>query len=191
MRRSRTPITAWPAIADLMIVIAIIAVTFSVAKTDAPENESSDTPSPADSLQSELEVVRDSVKALWNSLEAIQERARFGHVPCFGLDADDQPIAAFTIAVLPGTQYRISHALESVRVELERWGKNLDEVFSAAEFGSFADRMLQAGKRSGVDCRYWVYLENRGAEPDRFQLRWLNEISPYVGGATNPSVLRR
>ena len=83
MRRSRSALTAWPAFADLMTVLAVLglAIAAGVASVDAPPEERIRT------LEAKLTAAWERIAALEARIEEAERREvehRLGSVPCLG-----------------------------------------------------------------------------------------------------------
>ena len=131
MRRSRSPLTAWPAFADLMTVLAVLglAIAAGVASVDAP------APPPEDrvgSLKAELATARERIASLEAELAGAREvnaglragldeaersldeaerreiERRLGSVPCLGTrpGSPTAPVPLLSIVVDAG--YRLT-----------------------------------------------------------------------------------
>ena len=140
MRRTKTQITVWPAIADLMTVTAIIAITLAVAG-GCGDNGSSDESGDIDALEAgheeelqqrqnrhdaEMQEQRDSLAVLQaeidkmeadirdkdSKIDSLETASGKGNVglSCFGLDEDDDPRSVATIRMVPNGVYQIFHA---------------------------------------------------------------------------------
>lgn len=91
MKRSRTPTTAWPAIADLMTVLAVVGL-FVAAVTGVDRDVEPPLPRPdsvwvsrdsIDRLNDSAATLNDSVDTLNDSVNAMRDRLKIGFVPCW------------------------------------------------------------------------------------------------------------
>ena len=88
MKRSRSALTAWPAFADLMTVLAVLglAIAASVASVDAPSEEVA-AEDRIRALEAELTAAQERNAALEASIEEAERHEverRLGSVPCLG-----------------------------------------------------------------------------------------------------------
>lgn len=92
MKRSRTPTTAWPAVADLMTVLAVVGL-FVAAVSRVGEDAGPPSPQPGDSvwvsgdsidrLNTNVTTLNDSVNTMRDSIKVLHDRVVIGFVPCW------------------------------------------------------------------------------------------------------------
>ena len=206
MRRSRTQISVWTSVADLMTALVVMAFVLVWGACSEREQEQKDGLEAAYRIQ--LEEQEDSLEAKYriqleeqeDSLEAKYWEKLVGHPSCSGLDANDQPTAVVHVGILPDEQYSVRHSLTSdERIKLGDAADMLSgtspKILSREDFKLFGEALKQSegNWEEYTKCRYWAQLDERpdGVTRDDFQLRWLNEVQPYLGGAVNPGVLRK
>lgn len=195
MKRRNTEISVWPAITDLMTVLAILGLTAAVVVASVPANgclgDLQECRDRKDSLQTVIVQLKDGFKRLRQQNEELRDsliqcrdslvqcRKKCGIiVPCLGRDEEDNLIAIATIFLLGDDQYR-----------LERVGNQLDTLDlpllkRAVNQGTVSDVTLKGVmnelKDHSPDCWYVVYVYNGGVEDDTFLIRRIKEIQPYV-----------
>ncbi len=177
MRRSRSPLTAWPAFADIMTTLAVvglgIAIVVSVRlnggatrlekehsirkdSVEALERE-------VDSLKAELNDAQKKLNSKDSTLEVDNQRKTFGHFLCLGT-RPERPRSTVSLLHIEVTSTDDASSEESsLRFKLsERWPArfdssikdipNLDEAISigpmpVSSFRRYADRISAYGKR--------------------------------------------
>ena len=116
MRRPRTSLTAWPAFADLMTILAVVGLTAAITivssnlalkeKTAHMENEINVRDAKIDTLneingqlQDSLDARNDRIDSLSNEVAILKTTIRFGARPCLGTQ-DRKPKVLLRIVVV-------------------------------------------------------------------------------------------
>ena len=212
MRRTKTQITVWPAIADLMTVTAIIAITFGVAgggcdetgeKISALEAESLRTEK--DSLLTALDEKKEEIRELearrredMAALEARNDSLRIIIITnpvsgsCFG-KVGNQPKAVATIRMLPAGIYQVSptwNSQESMNVPTASafFDRTNSVEMDKEKLHSFHAALKRDEKLNKLNrCTWFVWLDTGGLGTDEIKDRWY-DIQGYFS-LTNPKVL--
>lgn len=208
MKRYRTSITVWPAIADLMTAIMIFGFLVGTlfyydrdkrqsntlpadsvsSSREEPINTSKHDSVPSDTLVSQIEVYRDSLKLLSDSVDVLNNKTGVGDPSC--LDEDG---SIMTIRMDPNDVYYITLNHPNIKLgetELQQYITSFHgKALSKAEMINFASRLDWIGENSAIKCNFYVQVENGGIPKDSFQLRWLNDLSRYFAGAVNSWIL--
>ena len=182
MRRSRSALTAWPAFADLMTVLAVLglAIAAGVASIDAPGDQVAAEDRIRD-LEAELEAARarnardgDRISALEAELAATHDRLeeverreverRLGSVPCLGTLPGSRTTPVPLLRIVVDSGYRLTRLWppEANVADIPR----LDEAIA---HGSIQEGDLlgyargmhmhgDAGDTYDGPCRFWVEL---------------------------------
>lgn len=191
MKRSRTVISVWPAIADLMTVVALFAIIVTMSQCAARSSQTGPEEKTREELQASLTDADNTIRALRDSLAA----ERFGTVPCSGLKPDGQPKSIVTIRVLPRNRYQVvpvwsTDERSTLGTAAAILGNRRSANLSAAEFRRFGSTMVRSATSMGRgDCSFWAQIESRDVTKTELQLRWMNEVSGYFN-AVNPGALR-
>lgn len=99
MRRSRTPTTAWPAVADLMTVLAVVGL-FVAAASRIGDDPSPPSPQAGDSvwisrdsigrlsesaktLGESVDRANDRIGTMRDTIDALRDRLEIGFLPCW------------------------------------------------------------------------------------------------------------
>ena len=170
MRRSRSALTAWPAFADLMTVLAVLglAIAAGVASVGpnappAPKARLDAAQQRIDSLEAELAAARQRIE----KFEKEVTRRVLGSMPCLGTRPGSltAPVPLLRIVVME-SGYRLTRLWpDGARVE---GIPQLDEaiahgVMQEADLRSYARGMYEYGEADpdetyGGPCRFWVEL---------------------------------
>ena len=216
MRRVRTPLTAWPAFADLMTILAVVGLTATViVTTENGTNGDPPAPSPEKliaqlrerivALTEENSRLQDRIAVLTEENYRLQDRIRFGARPCLRTP-DDRPSTLFRV-VVDDAGYRLERRWrpESEGADVEARDADaeadLDALVQRAVAGgqlTQADFEIHAGRiyRHGADeqtfrgsCRFFVQLEKGTASHRQF-----SQAVGVVGGYflnVNPGQVNR
>ena len=177
MRRSRTALTAWPAFADLMTVLAVLGLAAGVAVVggrgeDIPALKAKLAAAQQrnDSLKAELEAARQrnaNSKARIEELEARIEKLEMsvaegvlGSIPCLGTRRGSPTTPVPLLQIVVDSGYRLTRLWpEGAEVE------EIPQLNAAIAHGlmqeddlrGYAGDMYEYGRDRG-DCRFWVEL---------------------------------
>lgn len=203
MRRTQTRITVWPAIADLMTAILVIAfltgmvtIAYYIPSDPPPE---SDTPVvEVDSLEYAILVrQRDSLRTVID--EMIQKIDIIGSRSCLGEERENMPNSLMTIRVIPNGYYIEANfvTLNNLRKQSNEWRELIENVrrnngqeLNKEEMALFASAIYDLGNRwpSGK-CKFSPTFENGGVAPDSLHDAWYKFLDKYFGPLTNPGSL--
>ena len=211
MRRVRTPLTAWPAFADLMTILAVVGLTAAIVI--APDaNDDSDAPQPEEvitALTERVEALAESDTQLAEEVEALTEqnarlrrendelkqRIRFGAVPCLGTD-NDRPRTLLRIVVNAG--YRLERRWlpddggDPARLNALVLGAVAPGELTPGAFEDRAGAIYRHGDAEntfGGSCRFFVELEQGAASHGRFS-QAVGVVSRYFLIANSSEVNR-
>ena len=216
MRRTKTQITVWPAIADLMTVTAIIAITFGVAGGGCDgENETGEKISAfeADSLREDNDSLRTALEEKNGEIKELEARRREDMAAlearndslrimimtnpvsgsCFG-KVGNQPKAVATIRMLPAGIYRVSRTWNSQESMMVPTASAFFDRTNSVEMDkeklhSFHAALKQDEKLSEMNrCSWFVRLDTGGLGADEIRDRWHDDIRNYFP-LTNPPVV--
>ena len=161
MRRSPTPVTAWPAVADLMTLVAIVGFVAAAvvgARVAAAGKE-------ARELRAERDGLKAKVDALQQSLSEAEEDQGIDLPPCLGRAPDGSVRALFSITVQQ-QGYLLERLWQAAAVEQVAAPSFLTEQpagkLSAAELLDRGQRAYTFGDRPdtyGGPCRFYVELK--------------------------------
>lgn len=194
MRRKKTRITVWPAIADLMTAILVIA--FLTGMVTIAYNYSPDDPTDSVGVDSSeyRTVLRqvDSLKAVIEDIVGIRS--------CLGKERENMPNSLMTIRVTSSGYYIEANyiLLNNLREETLGWRKLMENVdryngqeLNKSEMTLFAKDLSDLGKNwSDEGCKFSPTFENGGVSPDSLHDAWYKFLDTYLGPLTNPWVLR-
>lgn len=212
MRKKQTRITVWPAIADLMtaiLVIAFLTGMVTLAYNYSPESEVV-SPQPGDTTITikrleYLEAQEDSLseaKRKLDSLKVVIDRIRgkIGNRSCLGEERENVPNSLVTIRITPSGYYVIPDNIESThglikqssewRELNEQIGRYGQRELSKSEMTVFANAIFQLGNNwpSG-ECRFSPTIQDGGVSPDALHDAWYKFLGKYFGPLTNPGTL--
>ena len=204
MKRSRTEITAWPAVADLMTAVVVITfLTGAIVYYGGSSSQISEDLSPesfetllkevdafrdsililianADSLRDSVDELRDSVEIL------IDEQEGAGDPNCLSRDTE----SLMTIRFDPNSYIIQINQLGMTLdfAELEALISPYDQrAISTVEMTTLAKSIDQFGDNYN-SCNFFVNIENGGISSSSLQLRWM-ALAPYFAGAINWQIL--
>ncbi len=178
MRRSRSALTAWPAFADLMTVLAVLglAIAAGVASVDAPD----ETVSLIRALEAELAAARernardsDRIQSLIAELAAARELIEtleadiLGSVPCLGTRPGSRTAPVPLLRIVVDSGYRLTRLWPREKEVAVAGIPLLQEAIAhglmqEADLRRYARAMYDYGDRGdntyGRRCRFWVEL---------------------------------
>lgn len=199
MRRKQTRVTVWPAIADLMtaiLVIAFLSGTVAMVYINNPDDqEINDTRDSINTLIFQVDSLQSANLQLQDSIKTLQDdKGKIGSVSCLGKDERDQPNSLMTIIVNPENyQIRLNQEhTESGWSELRQYIHRFDQTgLSESEMIDFARGVDMLGKeRTEGSCRFFVRLEKDDEVPqDTLVLRWNKNLKDHFPGLVNPGIL--
>ncbi len=218
MRRSRSALTAWPAFADLMTVLAVLglAIAAGVASVAAP-----DPPDPGVSaggqerLQDQLQETRDQLleaKELSARLEAqlAEARARnreletrvtegmLGSVPCLGTRPGSLTAPVPLLRIVVDSGYALTRlwprekepdVADIPRLE-EAIARGLMQEDGFSRYARDIHAYGNADDTYGGPCRFWVELHKGETTPQTAFTRALGVVNQYFL-LTNSSEVNR
>ncbi|MXW31549.1 MAG: hypothetical protein F4100_11600 [Rhodothermaceae bacterium] len=193
MRRKKTRVTVWPAIADLMTAILVIA--FLTGMVTIAYNYSPDDPTDTVGVDSSeyRTVLRqvDSLKAVIEDIVGIRS--------CLGKERENMPNSLMTIRVTSNGYYIKADyvLLNKLREQTLGWRKLMDNIdryngreLSKPEMALFAKELSELGKNwSDRGCKFSPTFENGGVSPDSLHNAWYKFLGTYLGPLTNPWIL--
>ena len=219
MRRSRSALTAWPAFADLMTVLAVLglAIAAGVASVDGPDRDR------IEDLEDELAAARERnagdrnrIQDLEDQLAAARERSagdrdririlegeltaeRLGSVPCLGTRPGSRtaPVPLLRIVVDAGfhltrlwPQEREADVAAIPRIE-EAIARGL---MQEDDLRRYARDMYEYGNRDdnayGGRCRFWVELRKGETTPQSAFSRARSIVEQYFLLSNSSEVIR-
>ena len=200
MRRSRSTLTAWPAFADLMTVLAVLglAIAAGVASVDAPDGPSEDH---IQALEAELAAVREQNRAQEDELQELEGEltaARLGSVPCLGTQPGSRTAPVPLLRIVVDSGYRLTRlwppenaadVADVPRIEEAIARRRMPE----AEFSRYARGMHEHGNADdtyGGSCRFWVELRKGETASQSAFSRALGVVNQYFL-LTNSSEVNR
>ena len=172
MRRSRSALTAWPAFADLMTVLAVLglAIAAGVASVDGPDGDR------VQDLEDQLAAARernardsDRIQALEDELQALEGEltaARLGSVPCLGTRPGSRTAPVPLLQIVVDEGYRLTRLWPQEREGDVADIPQLEEAIAhglmqEAELSRYARGMHAYGNANDTydgPCRFWVEL---------------------------------
>ena len=196
MRRSRSALTAWPAFADLMTVLAVLglAIAAAVASVAAP----GDDVSRIRALEAELAAARNRdarhrfrIRVLEDELAAAQELVAtleadiLGSVPCLGTRPGSRTAPVRLLRIVVDAGYRLTRPWppEANVAGIPR----LDEAIAhglmqEGDFRSYARGMHAYGNDEnnyGRPCRFWVEFRKGETTSQAAFARALGIVNQY------------
>ena len=204
MKRKQTRITVWPAIADLMtaiMVIAILSGTIVVALNYKPDEQVKtedgvqDLKIQVDSLLASVEEKKRQVDSLQNSIQKLQDdEGKMGSPSCLGKIGKNNPYSLLTIQFNP-RGYRITlnnkPQIASASGELQDYVLPYDQkTLRESEMIDFAEGLERLGREyEEGSCVFYVLVEDGGVPKDSLILNWI-KLERYLRLA-NSSILRK
>ena len=174
MRRSRSALTAWPAFADLMTVLAVLGLAIAgVASLDAPDGVLSDR---IRILEAELVEAEGRVRTLKAELEEAQKRIEYleglvtkgvlGSVPCLGAQPGSLTAPVPLLRILVDSGYLLTRLWppekEADVAGIPRLGEALAHgLMQEGDLQDYARGMYAYGNDDDTydgPCRFWVEL---------------------------------
>lgn len=174
MRRSRTPVSAWPALADLMTVLALLslAVAAGMLLAVTAEYMVEEPPETTGEIQKKLDealVENAELSSQITDLLRKLDSRTWGHVPCLGtsLGPPRSPIPLLRIAV-EDSGYRFTGIWPSGLDETVRGIPMVREAIDHgrlddSDFNRYAKVIYDHGDRDDTfeaSCRFFVVLKN-------------------------------
>ena len=191
MRRSRSALTAWPAFADLMTVLAVLglAIAAGVASVNEPDGGR------IQDLENQLAAARernmrdrDRIQVLEDELQLLEGEltaARLGSVPCLGTRPGSRTAPVPLLQIVVDAGYRLSRLWPP--------GANVAGIPGLEE--SIAHGLLQEGDllryARGIHaygdaddtydgpCRFWIELGKGATTPQSAFSRALGVVNQY------------
>ena len=188
MRRSRTALTAWPAFADLMTVLAVLglAIAAGVAGVDAPVGE--DPPPVVDPDQGpevQLAAARERIAALEGEIEDLESERRLGSFPCLGTRPGSSTLPVPLLRIVVDSGYRLT-PLWPAGADVQDIPR-LDEAVARGllqdgDFRMYAGGMYAHGDADstyGRACRFWVELRKGASTSQTAFARAFGIVNQY------------
>ena len=182
MRRSRAPLTAWPAFADLMTILAVVGLTIAaiiLVDSVSERGRMDDMRDRIAKLESENEGLRRQLSTLEEPEGRTEEpsdiRSIFGgDLPC--LYDLDPPRRVPLLRVMVGSEYTVTPLWPP---EFEATVAAIPQLANAIahgqmdveEFEQYSSAIRQYGDRDDTfdgSCRFYAELKQDGAEPLAF-----------------------
>ena len=178
MRRSRSALTAWPAFADLMTVLAVLglAIAAGVASMEGP-GEDRPLDDQVRHLTAELEAAQGINDRLRNELEAARERIEqlkrrvtegvLGTYPCLGTWPGSLTAPVPLLRIVVDSGYRLTRLWPPEKEADVAAIPRLEEavaqgLMQEGDLQDFANSMYEYGNADdntyGRACRFWVEL---------------------------------
>ncbi len=191
MRRSRTALTAWPAFADLMTVLAVLglAIAAGVASVDGPGDPPGDR---IQRLEADLETARERNAAFEERIEELEEELedrdierRLGSFPCLGTQSGSRTAPVPLLRIVVESGYRVTR-LWPPGANVEGIPR-LDEAIAhglmqEGDLRGFARGMHAYGDDDDTydrSCRFWVELRKGETTSQRTFARALGIVNQY------------
>lgn len=179
MRRSMTPLTAWPAFADLMTILAIASLAFAAVATDPDEIET---------LQGELDRAHKAIAQLERNLQEATTRGRDtgleldrvrrrleelnkqngrggdGAMHCLWEADDDRSIPLLRVELAEESRFIVTRHpdVEDANVmDIPGVSGDMRRVMDLGTFEEFSARILRYGDQEDTfdgSCRFFVEL---------------------------------
>lgn len=198
MRRSRTPLMAWPAFADLMTILAVVglAIAAALAGSLSPDESPEEPPAaPGDSLakrvedlEQQLAAARERNVSLVQQVEDLERQLSIiiiGGVPCLGTQpgSPNTPVPLLRIVVDSGYVFT---RLSPLGADVE----NVPRLDDAINHGLMNERDLRryaggihaygnAEDTYGRSCRFFVELGKSETESQTTFARALGIVNQY------------
>ena len=197
MRRSRTALTAWPAFADLMTILAVVglAIAAGLAGGDDMEALNVSLEERAGDLERQLAAARERdaqaearIRALEEQLAAARDREvarRLGSFPCLGTRPGSQTAPVPLLRIVVDAGYRLT-PLWPPGADVEGIPR-LDEAVAhglvqEGDLQDYARGMHAYGNADdtyGHPCRFWVELRKGETTPQTTFARALGIVNQY------------
>ncbi len=196
MRRSRSALTAWPAFADLMTVLAVLglAIAAGVASVNAPGDETS----PIGALKAELAAAQernardgDRIRALKAELAAARELVEtleadiLGSVPCLGTRPGSRTAPVRLLRIVVDAGYRLTRPWppEANVADIPRLEEAIAHgLMQEGDFRSYARGMHAYGNDENNyrrPCRFWVEFQKGETTSQAAFARALGIVNQY------------
>jgi len=189
--RRRTSVTVWPAIADLMTVIAIMAGLISIAQCAVTDNKTPEeleiTSKERDSLQFALNKMTKERDSLQSELDKKPGKG-LGSRPCLGFVGPNQTHPLIAISVLPGNRYHITMVPDIIHHPL------IEELLPIIPEGSLnrlqlinlREKIIEFGKEQpDGGCSFSVRLQSSVGK-EELRNRYYGDVGFSL---TNPGIL--
>ena len=205
MRRSRSALTAWPAFADLMTVLAVLglAIAAGVASVDGPDRDR------IQDLKDQLAAarerhVRDSnrIQTLEDELRALEDELTatvLGSVPCLGTRPGSRTAPVPLLQIVVDEGYRLTRLWPQEKGPDVADIPQLEEaiahgVMQEADLRRYARDMYDYGNRDdnnyGSRCRFWVELRKGETTPQSAFSRARSIVEQYFLLSNSSEVIR-
>ena len=195
MRRSRSALTAWPAFADLMTVLAVLglAIAAGVASVDGLGKEVSRI----QSLEAQLSAARernardsDRIRALEDALQALEVEltaARLGSVPCLGTRPGSRTSPVPLLRIVVDAGYRLTPLWPQEKAAAVAGIPRIEEAIAHGlmqedDLLRYARGMHAYGDADDTydgSCRFWVELLKGETIPQSAFSRALGIVNRY------------
>ena len=200
MRRTQTRISVWPAIADLMTAILVIAfltgmVTIAYYIPGDPPPKEEPPVITVDSLEY-VELLRQ-IDSLQNEIG--KRPPKIGSPSCLGEQRENMPNSLMTIRVTPNGYFieanftvlnGLSKQSSELRELIDNVRRNDGQELSKSEMTLFARAVSDLGNRwPDGKCKFSPTFENGGVAPDSLHDAWYKFLDKYFGPLTNPGSL--
>jgi len=178
MRRSRTQINVWPAIADLMTVTVVAVLLAGIGCGEDRD------------LLKRINQLEAHSTRLAQELQQCKNCSRPSR-SCFSVDRDGGFTALVTITIKANAIYHVARNPEAPLQELNPLPHPLVESegqdLNFQELREFGKRISQWGEidECGKRCKFWVEVRQGSISQEECALRWLQSVGPHFGGATN------
>lgn len=197
MKRSRTALTAWPAFADLMTILAVVglAIAAGLAGGDDMEALNVSLEERADDLERQLAAAREHnaqaearIRALEEQLAAARDREverRLGSFPCLGTRPGSQTAPVPLLRIVVDAGYRLT-PLWPPGADVDGIPR-LDEAIAhglmqEGDLQGYARGMHAYGNADdtyGRPCRFWVELRKGETTSQTTFARALGIVNQY------------
>ncbi len=168
MRRSRAPLSAWPAFADVMVILAVVSLAVAAFAL------SGEPPEPIKTLECKLKQAEETIQEQEIRIKDLEDRIRFGAIPCLSAESPKPrvlPLLQITVA----DQYEVTLLQSLEREEIRSIPRLENEVeqvdLSVQGFELYAKAIYEHGLREHTfkrPCRFHVELKYGGADPRVF-----------------------
>ena len=200
MRRSRTALTAWPAFADLMTVLAVLglAIAAGVAGVDAPDGGEDPPPAedPDQSPEAQLAAARERIAALELEIEDLKLERRLGSFPCLGTRPGSSTAPVPLLRIVVGSGYHLTR-LWPAGADVQDIPRLEEAVargpLQEGDFRMYAGGMYAHGDADstyGRPCRFWVELRKGATTSQTTFSRARSIVEQYFLLSNSSEVIR-